>query len=286
MTYSTYISKLRIKLHDLSTLERNRWDGDATTTLFQTSKRPIKDGSYLIKVDGVEKTENTDYTLDKDLGLLTFVSAPASGSDNVEMTYRAYILRDDEYLELINNAIDHFRWKFWKEADDTSSITTTKDQYEYDLSSLTGILYVVNCWYKSSSSSTIWEAIQGLTNWKYLTRQKKLFVNPTFSTSSLPMKIRYLKSFTKGTAISDDLDIPDEWLLPYEYYIKARYYENRVPEKVNETAAVTTMPSYTPAQVMLNIVEYYDKKAEEVAKKIAPTFPTMPVKQLHDGVSL
>jgi len=286
MTYSEYIAKLRIKLHDLSTIRKDKWDGDGNTKLFPTSYRPIKDGSYIVKVGGETKTETTDYSVDKDLGLITFVSAPADGSDNVEMTYRTYKIRDDEYIEFINDAIDHFRWKFWEMTEDTSTITTTKNAYEYDLSSLTGIIYVINCWYKTSSGSTIWTPVQSLTNWRWLSRESKLIVDPAFSTTGLPMKIRYLKSITKGTAISDTLNIPDEWLLPYEYYIKARFYENLVPEKINETAAVTTLPSYTPAQVMLNIVEYYDKKAEEVANKIAPKLPPMPIKQLKDGVSL
>ena len=285
MIYSEYISKLRIKLHDLGTIEKDTWDGDGSVKLFPTSKRPIKDGSYALTVGGAGQTEDTDYTLDKDLGIITFTSAPGSGSDNVVMTYRAYKVRDDEYIEFINDAIDYFRWKFWKEEIDTTTIETVKDQYEYDLSSLTNIIYPVQVWYKTSSGSTVWSAVQGLTNWKWLPRQSKLYINPTIDTTSLPMKFLYLKSITKGDSTSSTLDIPDEWLLPYEHYIKAKFYEQMIPEKINETAAVTTLPSFAPVQVVYDISERYYKRADDTANKIAPKLPNMPIKQMNSGVS-
>jgi len=286
MTYETFIAKLRLELKDTDKIARDKWDGDGSTTLFMTNYKPIKDASYTVKIGGVEKTENTDYTIDKDLGLLTFTSAPASGSDNVEMTYRYQKLRDADYLEIINDGIDHFRWKFWKETEDTTTITTTKDQYNYDLSGLTDILYLIQVWYKTSSSATYWTAVSGLTNWKYLIRQKKLYVDPPFSSSSLPMKFRYLQSFTKGTTTSATLDIPDEWLLPYKYYVYARYYERLIPEKIHETAAITTQPSFAPAQLAYDISQKYYSLAEIVANKLAPKLPPMPIRQIHEGISL
>lgn len=286
MLYSTFISKLRLELKDTDKIGRDRWDGDGSSTIFQTNHFPIKDASYTIKVGSTTKTETTDYAIDKDLGIITFVVASDAGSDNVEITYRYQKLRDTDYVELVNDGIDQFRWKFWREAEDTSTFTTVKAQNNYDLSSLTGILYLIHAWYKTSSSDTSWSEIQGLTNWKYLTRQSKLFIDPPFDANSLPMKLRYLKSFTKGTLSTDTLDIPDEWLLPFKYYIYARFYERFIPERISETAAVTTLPSYAPSQVIFNIAESYYRKAEEVANRIAPKLPSMPIKQLHEGVTL
>ncbi len=286
MTYLEFISKLRVELKDFGEIKKDVWDGDASALNFQASNRPIKDGSYTVKVGGVTKTETTDYTLNRDTGLLTFVSAPGAGSDNVELTYETVKIRDEDYLEIINDGIDHFRWKFWDMATDESTLTTVKDQYEYDCSGITGILYVLKVWYKISSGSAVWEAVQGLTNYKYYTRSQELYVNPTFDIDSLPMKLLYLKSFTKGTVTSATLAIPDEWILPYKFYVYARYYERQIPEKVGETAAVTTIPSYTPAQVMFLIAESYYKKADEVANKIAPKLPPMAIQQLKGGVAL
>lgn len=286
MTYLQLINKLRIELKDLPRLQRDKWDGDATTKIFPLSAVSVKDASYVVKVGGVTKVEVTDYTIDKDAGIITFVSAPASASDNVECTYQAVNIRDEDYLEIINDGIDYFRWKFWRMDIDESTLTTVKNQYEYDCSGITGILYILNAWCKASSGSTVWQAIQALTNWKYYTRLQKLYTDPPFSSDSLLMKILYLKSFTKGTTTSATLDIPDEWILPYKFYCYARYYERLIPEKIHETAAVTTMPSYTPAQVMFMIAENYYEKADKIANKIAPKLPPMPIKQSHQGIAL
>ena len=286
MTYTQFIAKLRVELKDLPKLQRDRWDGDATTMIFPLSSVSVKDASYVVKVGGVAKTEVTDYTIDKDTGVITFTSAPAAGSDNIECTYLSVIIRDEDYLEIINDGIDCFRWKFWRMDFDTTTLTTVKDQYEYDCSGITGILYVLRIWYKASSSSTVWGAISTLTNCKYYTRLQKLYVEPTISSDSLPIKLLFLKSFTKGTTPTATLDIPDEWILPYKYYVYARFYERQISEKIGETAAVTTMPSYTPAQVMFQIAENYYKKADEVANKIAPRLPNMPIKQVQEGVIL
>ena len=286
MTYLEFINKLRVELKDFAYLHKEVFDGDASTLNFIAIHLPIKDSSYTVKVGGVEKTETTDYSLDRDTGILTFVSAPAAGSDNIEIAYKSVKIRDEDYLEIINNGIDHFRWKFWRMDVDTTTLTTVKDQYEYDCSGITGILYILKAWYKTSTGSTYWQAIQGLTNWKYYTRLTKLFVDSTFSSTSLPMKLLFLKSFTKGTATSDTLDIPDEWLLPYKYYCYARYYERLIPEKIHETGAITTQPSFAPPQVVYDISQKYYDMAERETIKIAPKLPPMSIKQVQEGVAL
>ena len=290
MTYTEFIAKLRVELKDFGELDRfivgDKWSGDGSTKIFVTDFRPIKDGSYTIKVGGVTKTETTDYSVDKDLGLLTFVSAPASSTDNVEMLYKYVKIRDEDYLEIINDGIDHFKWKLWAMGIDTTTLTSVKDQYEYDCSGITGILYIINAWYKSSSGSDIWTAIQSMTNWKYYTRLQKLYTDPPFDSNSLPMKLLYLKSIAKGTAVGDTLNIPTEWLLPFKYYIYGRYYEMLIPERIHDVSAVTTQPSFSPAQVIYNIAQSFYEKADRIANKLAPKLPPMAIKQLHQGIAL
>ena len=286
MTYLTFINRLRTELKDFGKIYKETFDGDGSTLNFPLTHIPIKDDSYTVKVEGVTKTETTDYTIDKDTGVITFVSAPASGSDNIEVSYQSVQIRDEDYLEIINDGIDHFQWKLWKKAFDSTTFTSVKNQYEYDMSSLAGLLYVISAWYKATTGATEWQEIQGLTNWKFYTQLKKLYVNPTFSSDSLPLKFFYLKSFTKGATTSATLDIPDEWLLPYKYYIYARFYERLIPERISETAAVTTFPTYAPSQVIFNIAEMYYKKANDVANLLAPKLPPLPIKQIHEGVAL
>lgn len=286
MTYLTWINKLRCELKDNGSLRKDTWDGDASISNFSTSTAPILEDSYTVSVGGTIKTETTDYTLDKDTGLLTFLTAPVSGSDNVAMTYQAVKFRDNDYLEVTNDAIDYFMWKFWREALDNTTLTTVKNQYEYDLSSLSDILYVVRAWYKTSTSSTVWQAIQGLTNWKYYPQQKKLYVNPPFNASSLPMKMLYLSSFTKGTATTDNLDIPDRYLLPYKYYIYARFFERLGIERMNEIGAITTHPYFMASPNVLNVAELYMKKADLAANRLAPKLPPISIKTVHEGIEI
>ncbi|MCD5384937.1 MAG: hypothetical protein LRZ94_01320 [Candidatus Pacebacteria bacterium] len=285
MNFLTYINRLRVELKDFGEIQKDVWDGDGSTKNFPASRCPIKEGSYTVEVGGVVQTENTDYSLNRDTGLLTFTTAPVSGSDNVEMTYQVVKIRDEDYLEIINDGIDHFRWKFWNEAEDETAIKSVKDQNNYDLSSLTGILYLTHAWYKTSGA-TQWTAVQSTTNWKYLTRQKTLFIDPPFSSGGLSLKFRYLKELTKGTSVSDTMDIPSEWLLPFKFYAYARFYERLISEKIHETAAITTIPTYAPAQLVFSIAEGYYRKAEEVANKLAPKMPPLKIKQLHAGISL
>jgi len=286
MTYLQFINKIRVELKDFPRLRREKFDGDGDTTIFQVSDVPIKDGSYTVEVGGVAQVEETDFTVDKDTGEFTFTSAPDSGSDNVDIIYKSVKIRDEDYLEIINDGIDYFRWKFWTKEIDDSTLTTTANKYEIDMSSLTGILYVVRADYKTSSSATYWQAISGLTNWRYLTQSQKLRVDPPFSTSSLPLKFEYLKSITKGSTTSATLNIPTEWLLPYKYYVYSRYYERLVPEKIHDTSAVTTQPAFTPAQATYNISAVYMERAEKIANRIAPKLPPMPIKNQHEGATL
>lgn len=72
--------------------------GDGTTTVFQTFKvysitgidgmtvynvqrkiTRLVTGTFLLYLNGVQKTEGTDFTVDYDTGLITFASAPGNG---------------------------------------------------------------------------------------------------------------------------------------------------------------------------------------------------------------
>lgn len=284
-TYLEFINKLRVELKDFGKIHRDVFDGDSSTTLFLLAHIPIKDGSYTVKIGGAGKEETTDYSIDKDTGVVSTVSAPTTGSDNIEVTYKSVKIRDEDYLDILNDGIERYRWKFWEEEDDLTTLTSVKDQYEYDCSGITDILYILNAWIKSSSSSTIWQDIQGSTNWEYRMRQQKLYVNPPLASSSMPIKIRYLKQFTKATETSGTFPIPTKWQLPFKYYAYARYYERLIVEKIHETAAVTTQPSFSPAQVVANLAEYFYKKADEVATRIAPRLPNLSIKNIHQGIT-
>jgi len=286
MTYGQFITQLRRELKDLEKIHRDRWDGDGETTLFQVNHIPIRDASYTVKVGGVEQTENTDYTLDKYTGILSFTTPPAAGSDNVEMTYKSVIMKDDEYIQAINDAIDHFQWTFWDIGEDEGTITSVKNQYEYDLSSISdNILYILRVWYKKSGD-TYWRAVQGYTNWRYYAGLNKLYVDPPFSEDGYSLKFKFIKSFTKGSSTSDDLNIPTKWLVPYKFFCYAKFYERQVPQKIAEVGAVQTTKSFLPGPSVMTIADYYYNKADQIARRLAPKLPPIPIRTIKEGVAL
>lgn len=68
-------------------------DGDGANKKFKTQLVPIIDGSQTVRVDGTEKTVVTHYTIDNDLGLVTFLAAPADG-EAVDADYRWSVFSD------------------------------------------------------------------------------------------------------------------------------------------------------------------------------------------------
>ena len=283
MTYKQFIDKLRVELKDFGRIHQDSFDGDGATKNFACNHVPIKDDSYVVKIGAATQTETTHYTINKDTGVITFVTEPTAGSDNITISYQSLYIRDEDYIELINDGINHFRWKLWTMGIDTTTLTSVKDQYEYDCSGITDILYLTKVEYKSTTTSDIWNSLGSLTNFTYYTRLEKLAINPTIQTTGLPMRVFYLKAPTKGTATNSTLDISTELLLPYKYYVYARFYERMIPEKIGDTSAVTTNPSFTPAQSIFNIASMYYEKADKVATKIAPRLPNMPIHQQIDG---
>ncbi len=62
------------------------FDGDGSTKAFQVSHSNMKNVRS-VTVDGVAKTEFTDYTVDYDSYTINFVSAPGAGTNNVDVQY-------------------------------------------------------------------------------------------------------------------------------------------------------------------------------------------------------
>ena len=78
----------------LSDYRKNTFVGDGTSVDYYLDS-PTIDGIYEVKVNGVAKTYETDFTYDASTGVVTFTTAPAvpltDGQDNVEITYRKVV---------------------------------------------------------------------------------------------------------------------------------------------------------------------------------------------------
>ena len=85
-------------------LFRHYFSGDGSTKTFQMTYYPIptsiqsdKD-RFKVVVGGVQKTYSTDFTVASATGLLTFVSAPASGSRNIEVDWN--VIEPNDQLKI------------------------------------------------------------------------------------------------------------------------------------------------------------------------------------------
>lgn len=89
------VAQIRTIVADKPNHAEDTAEGDGATTRFPLTFHPITDASAVVTLAGVAQTETTHYTLDDDLGLLTFVTAPADGAAIV-VTYQHTLLSDDD----------------------------------------------------------------------------------------------------------------------------------------------------------------------------------------------
>lgn len=74
---------------------KNSFLADGTSAVYQLDAAPIDEDALRVVVNGSEKTEGTDYTVDRTNGTVTFSAAPkkpqdaggVEGADNVEITF-------------------------------------------------------------------------------------------------------------------------------------------------------------------------------------------------------
>jgi len=284
-TFLDKITKVRGEMGDRPRRTIETFDGDGTKTVFETSERPIRANSFTVKVGSTTQTEGSsnDFTIDLDLGLITFTagSIPTTGTDNVEVQYQYVKRTEAEYLELYNDALMYFKDRFWLEEYDETSLSTVKDQFQYDVGTIDAdVFWVVGLQLESAAGKADWAAA---TNWKYLPQLNKIEVNPTFSVGSLALRFHVLKRYALGTGTGNTYPVQDRYSLPFEYYVKHRLYERMIAEKIDQVGAITTNATFVPGPAVVNVAQYYLDLANDTAKKIAPKMPPQAIRQVTGG---
>lgn len=95
------ISTIRSLIGDNLQLATDNLVGDGSATDFQTQFWPIVPNSQIVRVNGVTKSEGTDYTFDDAVGLCSFSVAPGNGQ-SVTVTSRFYLLSDDQLQDFLD----------------------------------------------------------------------------------------------------------------------------------------------------------------------------------------
>jgi hypothetical protein len=92
------IEQLRVLTSDLPLYDRATAQGDGQTKEYQIVQYPVIEGSATVYVNNVEQPPEA-YTLDTEVGLITFATPPAGGA-TIVVTYRHAILSDANYATL------------------------------------------------------------------------------------------------------------------------------------------------------------------------------------------
>jgi hypothetical protein len=272
MLYSAFIERLRAEAKDLAHPMHNDFTGDGATTLFVCTDSPILEGSYVIKVDGTQKTEGlaNDYTIDRELGLITFAVAPASNKA-VTIDYKYVHLTDASWLNIIDKTIDDMEGEFWREVIDPLFGDSVGTQIAYPAP--TSCIDVINWWYKNSSSTELkWEMISDFSNWRYSKDENLLHLGVAFN-SAYPMKIHYLKGYVRGATTAATLDIQSQYEGVLQLGCLWRYYDYRLADRVETTTKVAKERTVTPLQNIQALSQHYYKLYLKEKGRKKPTKP-------------
>lgn len=102
MTF-TSIEQVRLKISDKPTITRELTDGDGTGKYFKLGNAPILLAPIpQVRVGGILKTENADYTIDYDQGIVTFSAAPTSGAE-IDFIYYYTVFSDSEIEQFLTD---------------------------------------------------------------------------------------------------------------------------------------------------------------------------------------
>lgn len=79
--------------------------GDADTTEYLLTNSTVYPNSQVVRVAGSVKTIVTDYIIDNDIGLLTFLTAPINGAD-IEVSFKFSLLSDAQIVAIMGQYQD------------------------------------------------------------------------------------------------------------------------------------------------------------------------------------
>jgi len=288
MLYSQLITQLRNQTGDTRRRIHCDFTGDGTTTVFQlpTDTFPVLDqaGTFTLKVAGSSQTENTDYTLDKNAGTIVFINtAPANGAA-LTWDASAIYLTDQNWLDIINAVIYSLGDDFWKEFIDTAH-TATANMLSLSLVSLQPNAIAVYEFQRRTATTEDWTPVEVDCNWRYDRDNNVIYIGirDAFTLTGELLRIRGLKKYTIGTAVTDTLDTQDKFLTILEYGAIARYWRYRYKSVVELVSKMTQEASRTPLQELIMLSDRFDRLYEIEKGKLKPTKPAHIIPPYRNG---
>jgi hypothetical protein len=100
------VSRVRLELGDMPTQFTYTATGDGTTKVFDLKKKPVENTTLLVTVAGTAIANPAGYTVQQDLGIVTFVTAPANNTAiSVVGTHYRYFT-DTDIARFVNTAVE------------------------------------------------------------------------------------------------------------------------------------------------------------------------------------
>lgn len=281
MLYSALITQLRNQVGDTKRRIHVDFTGDGTTTVFQlpTDTFPVYDGTgteaHTLKVGGATQTEDTNYTLDKNAGTIVFITTAPGNGVEIDFDGIAVYLTDQNWLDVINSVIYSMGDDFWKEFIDTSSFTATLNMLSLSLVADQPKAIAVYEFQRRESTSDDWEPVENTTNWRYDRDNNIIYIGnrDAFTLAGELIRIRGLKTYTIGTAVTDTLDVQDKFLTILEYGAIARYWRYRYKSVVELVSKMSQEASRTPLQELIMLSDRFDRLYEIEKGKLKPGKP-------------
>jgi len=271
MLYSQFIDRLRAEAKDSPKPMHNDFTGDGTTVIFAVTDKPVLEDSYTLIVNGVQKIEGTDFSINKEEGIITMASAPTNGHA-ITFDYQYVHLTNSSWITIVNRILSDMSGEFFREIVDDDFGDSVADQSAY--SCPTRCIDVVNAWYRTSDNDQIaWRPIAEYTNWRYSADLNKILLGRPFSVSTYPIRLNYLKSYELGSVLNSTLDIQEKYEGVLQLGCMWKFYDYRLGERVEVTTKIAKERTITPLQNLQALSAHYYKLYLKEKGRRKPTKP-------------
>lgn len=264
------------------------WTGDGSTTIFQMPAEtfPVYEDptTFLVKVNGVAKTVDTDFTFDYEAGTIVFTAAPTN-NHTITFDGSAVYVTDSGWLQIINDVIKSLGDDFFKEFTDDTNFSTTANMTSLSLvASRPTCIAVYDFWYKESQSEE-WMVVETHGNWRYDRENNIIYVGSRllFPRAGMPLKIRGLATYVLGDDVEDTIDVQDRFMTIVEYGCLARYWRYRYKSVVELVSKMTQEASRTPLQELIMLSDRFDRLYELEKAKLKPQKPPRVIPPVREG---
>lgn len=278
---------MRAQVGDTKRRTHVEWTANGSDTVFQMPDDtfPVLDDTttYVIKVNTVTKTETTDYTLDKVTGTLTLVATPTNGQV-VEVDAIAVYLLDADWLQIMNDVIKSLGDDFFKEFVDVTH-TATANMISLSLVSAQVNAIAVYEFQRRVGTTSEWTPVEESCNWRYDRDNNIIYIGirAAFTLTGELLRVRGLKNYTLGTAITDTLDLQDKYQTVLEYGCAARYWRWRYKSVVELVSKMSQEASRTPLQELIMLSDRFDRLYEAEKSKLKPGKPARIIPPYKEG---